>query len=111
MTGVVDAEEAGDKEVRTHEVLADDVPDEYLDKDQKNTKECSAFFSRVDQQNLSFLKVPRFLHSPARAGGWLRNEACLSKHRASPQSTLARERCDYGNLQATDRRARQVTQA
>jgi hypothetical protein len=33
VTDVEDAEEAGDKEVRTHEVVADDVPDEYLDKD------------------------------------------------------------------------------
>ena len=31
--GVEDAENADEKEVRTHEVLEDDVPDEYLDKD------------------------------------------------------------------------------
>ncbi len=33
VTGVEDADDAEEKEVRTHEVLEDDVPDEYLDKD------------------------------------------------------------------------------
>ncbi len=33
VTGVEDAEESDESEVRTHEVLEDDVPDEYLDKD------------------------------------------------------------------------------
>jgi hypothetical protein len=31
--GVEDAENADEKEVRTHEVLEDDVPDEYLEKE------------------------------------------------------------------------------
>ncbi len=33
VTGVESADEADEKEVRTHEVPEDDVPDEYLDKD------------------------------------------------------------------------------
>jgi hypothetical protein len=33
VTGVEDAENTDEKEVRTHEVPEDDVPEEYLDKD------------------------------------------------------------------------------
>ena len=33
VTGVESADEAEEKEVRTHEVPEDDVPDEYLDKE------------------------------------------------------------------------------
>ena len=33
VTGVENADDADEKEVRTHEVLEDDVPEEYLDKD------------------------------------------------------------------------------
>jgi len=33
LTGVEDAGERGEREVRTHEVPEDDVPGEYLDKD------------------------------------------------------------------------------
>jgi hypothetical protein len=33
VTGVEDAEDAGEREVHTHEVPEDDVPDEYLDKE------------------------------------------------------------------------------
>lgn len=33
VTGVEDAEKADEKEVRTHEVSEDDVPEEYLDRD------------------------------------------------------------------------------
>jgi len=33
VTGVENAEDADEREVRTHEVPEDDVPDEYLDKE------------------------------------------------------------------------------
>lgn len=33
VAGVQEADEAGEKEVHTHEVPEDDVPEEYLDKD------------------------------------------------------------------------------